>query len=851
MYRPWNMPCRNTMECMKLYEVAVAAPLANTLTYAQPKDSSEVVETGRCVVVPLGRRKVTGYVLGSAEPPSRESQYAIKSIHSLLDDRSYFPEKLVPLYRWISRYYHHPIGEVIKTALPVAPGARSGRKVILVCTDHKMVTACVTDKAHPDPAWLAPLLQDRELSPSTVRGLWSSPRDQRLLKKLEQQGCIEIRAVLTGRSVGEKKIPIIVPGELTRDYLAEEGKGGDGLIDLVESALARSLRKSEKKALALFVELHLQNNRQPVIRKQLQQMYKNCLGALRSLHEAAVVLLKEQRMYRDPFGEVPAYFPPPEFLTPEQKQVLAEIQPSIINKTFSRFLLFGITGCGKTEVYLQTVQRTLELGRTALVLVPEIALASQLEAHFYSRFGNKLAVLHSGLTAGERFDQWQNILNGRARVVIGARSAVFAPLESLGLVIVDEEHEPAYKQEDGFRYHGRDLAVLRAKFDDCPVILGSATPSVISYHHARQGKYTLLTMAKRVEERELPLVEIVDLTSKKKSRPDLFFSDRLTSALAENIDKGQQSLLFVNRRGFASFMLCRDCGHVLQCQHCHVSLTLHKGRQLLMCHYCGFSLRPDSTCPSCRSLRVAGFGLGSERIEAETRQLFPEARIARLDSDTAVNRKQYLAILKSVREGKVDILIGTQMIAKGLHFPGITLVGVVWADSGLSMPDYKAAERTFSLLSQVTGRAGRGEQSGRVVIQTHQPEHYAVQFAKGHDYPGLYEKEVAQRSMLAYPPFSRLVNIRFSSKDEERVKAVAEKVNGFLRQCNLNNDVIILGPAPSPLARLRDRCRWQLLLKSDDVAKLHRMCDLLVAEKSRLCGTGVRLGIDIDPENML
>jgi primosomal protein N' (replication factor Y) len=477
-----------------------------------------------------------------------------------------------------------------------------------------------------------------------------------------------------------------------------------------------------------------------------------------------------------------------------------------------------------------------------------------LEAHFYSRFGDVLAVLHSGLSSGERHDQWQRINKGHARVVVGARSAVFAPLADPGLIIVDEEHEPAYKQEDGLRYSGRDLAILRARFAACPVVLGSATPSVTSYSHAKSGKYRLLQMPSRIRGQSLPEVQVVDLGSAKGARPDLLFSDQLISALWENMEKRHQSLLFVNRRGFASFMMCRDCGHIVQCRHCQVSLTLHRSRQKLVCHYCGYSLATRLVCPACNSAKVEGMGLGSERVEEEVRQVIPHARIARLDSDTASSRNHYLKTLRAVHQHDVDILVGTQMIAKGLHFPGITLVGVVWADSGLGMPDFRASERTFQLLAQVTGRAGRGEHPGRVIIQTYQPHHYSVQCARQHDYKAFYEQEESLRSDLQYPPFSRLVNIRFNAVNETMVRECAEKVGVFLRRIITQlglTDVEILGPAPAPLVRIKNKTRWQLLLKGSRPQSLHTLCYRLLEQYKGMCSGSVNLGIDVDPESMM
>lgn len=764
-----------------MYEIAVDAPLAATLTYCQPAGRTDLIPVGCCVRVPLGNRRAIGYVLGPAVPQVEgERRFVIKPIAEVLTEAPSFPETLIPFYRWIARYYHHPIGEVLRTALPLAPTSRSSRQV----------------KA--------------------------------------------------------KMRPTLLPGPLLLP-LVDGKKNGD--IDEIENKLQESvlllLKRSESKALRLFLDYFFEAAGQPVPRTLLNQRAPGIGPRLNRLLELGLLAAASERIYRDPFGEPPSFYPAPEQLTAEQQQVLAALLPAIDAAVFAPFLLFGVTGCGKTEVYLRAVHHALATGRTALVLVPEIALASQLEAQFHSRFGSLLAVLHSGLSDGERFDQWQTVRSGTAKVVLGARSAVFAPLEHLGIVIVDEEHEPAYKQEDGLRYNGRDLAVLRAQMAGCPVLLGSATPSVISYHHCMQKKYTLLTMRKRVAEQPLPAVEIVDLATVTRSRPDLVFSDQLIKALGDTLEQNKQSLLFVNRRGFSSFMLCRDCGAILKCRHCQVSLTLHRSKRLLLCHYCGFSQHPDTLCPACGSTRMAGLGIGSERIEEEVRQLFPEARVARLDSDTTSNRKHFLATLKAVRTRQVDILIGTQMIAKGLHFPHITLVGVVWADSGLGMPDYKAAERTFSLLAQVTGRAGRGEDPGRVIIQTYQPHHYSVHLAQQHEYTAFYEREIGVRQPLRYPPFSRLVNIRFSGLKEERVEQAAGLVAGFLCRHPQANRVEILGPSPSPLVKLKDRTRWQLLLKSRSPAVLHDLCEALLGEQKKLCPRSVTMSFDVDPENMM
>lgn len=823
---------------MKLYEVAVAAPLHGTLTYSYHSGLSVEPVPGIRVLVPLGNRLVTGYVLGNALTQEiGETTYTIKSIADLLDPAPLFPPELIPFFRWIAEYYHFPLGNVIKTALPGGLVACSGREVILTEAGRQELPQAIL-LLKQRKAWMDRLLEKEKLLPGTVLTIRRKPAMYRLLEKWQESGWIDIKEILVKPAVSVKRVTMVgLTGTMTeKSYKKNTG-------DLEE------LTTSEEKTLDLFFTLR--GEQQVLPRPELTRRYTGAGKALHSLVRKGLVTLEEQRCYRDPFGEIPPFFPKPDVLTEEQDTVLEQLLPAIETQGFTPFLLFGVTGCGKTEVYLRATAQCLQQGKTALVLVPEIALASQLEAHFYSRFGENLAVFHSGLSPGERFDQWFRILSGKASVVIGARSAVFCPVSDLGLIIVDEEHESAYKQDEGLHYNGRDLAVLRAKFAECPVVLGSATPSVISFYHARQKKYQLLTMRSRVNAQPMPRVELIDLGKEKRSRPDLFFSDQLIRALNDNMERRMQSLLFVNRRGFSSSMLCQDCGYILQCRHCQVSLTHHRKNNRLVCHYCGYTVSPTITCPECRGGKLKGLGVGSERIEDEVRQLIPHARVARLDSDTTRDRKKYMAVLQQIRNHDIDILVGTQMVAKGLHFPKMTLVGVVWADSGLGMPDYKAPERTFQMLTQVTGRAGREEHQGQVIIQTHQPAHYAIKCACEHDYEQLYEQEIALRSGLGYPPFSRLVKIGFSGECEELVAKAARKTGSFLRQRSAAQTMDILGPVPAPLGRIKKRYRWHVLLKSHHLGELHRICDSVHKEKTLLCASGVRLTLDVDPENML
>ncbi|MBU2538638.1 MAG: primosomal protein N' [Proteobacteria bacterium] len=808
-------------------EVAVAAPLPQTLTYAIPA-SGEIPAPGQRVLVPLGGRLLTGYVLALTE---EKPEFRLKPIADILDDFPVFPENMVPFFRWVARYYHYPIGEVIRGALPGGLTSQSGRQ--LKATEAGMHFFLVEQpQLANDHPWLVNLTTNKKLSAASVRKLWRG-KERRFIEQWAEQGLILVEQVISGASIGQKTETCV--------FLAPE--------PLAPETLA-NLKPSEKKVVALLEEMHTPSSL-GIPRRELTSIYRGAGKPLTSLAEKGMVRLEERTVYRDPFGETPPFFPRPAQLTVDQETALAQLNPAITGKKYSAFLLHGITGSGKTEVYLQAAETTLAQGRSVLVLVPEIALATQLEAHFLSRFGETVALLHSGLARGERFDQWQRVVSGEARIVIGARSAIFAPLGDPGLIIVDEEHDGAYKQEDSLRYQGRDLALLRGSQINATVLMGSATPSLASYQHALSGKYTLLSLPARIENRPLPQVELIDLQAVNtvSGRPPLF-SPQLTQALRATLSRQEQSIIFLNRRGFASCMLCSDCGQAVQCPHCRITLTLHKGRGELVCHYCGFAANSRTVCSNCRSLNLAPIGFGTERIEEELTGIFPKARIARLDHDTTRNRLDFLRILRAVHDREVDILVGTQMITKGHHFPHVTLVGIVWADAGLGLPDYKAGERTFQLLAQVTGRAGRGEQPGRVIVQTHQPGHYSIAAARDHDYSRFFEKETGLRKALGYPPFSRLINLVLDGEQEEAVQSRAMALATTGKELRRYRKTAILGPAPAPLARLRGRFRWQILLKGPILEELHGLCLELEQEQARL-GGAVNLSVDVDPESML
>lgn len=546
---------------------------------------------------------------------------------------------------------------------------------------------------------------------------------------------------------------------------------------------------------------------------------------------------------QEPF--IPAVPPP---LMPEQAEAVKRISESLPTGAFAVFLLHGVTGSGKTEVYLRSIAVLAGTGRGAIVLVPEIALTPQLLSRFRQRFGNRVAVLHSGLSDRERADEYRRIREGRVDVAVGARSAVFAPFENVGLLIVDEEHENSYKQDEGLRYHARDVAIMRAKFRNAVCVLGSATPSLESYYNAKSGKYRYLRLANRVDHRPMPEVLVIDAKTLPKNN---LYSPRLVEDIKKRLEKNEQTLLLLNRRGFSSVLICGECGAAVKCPHCSVSLTFHKAEQTLKCHYCGYLLPPPATCPICSGAGLKPLGSGTQKIEEELQTLVPGARIGRMDSDAVRGRDAYEKILSRVDRREVDILLGTQMVAKGHDFPAVTLVGVVDADVGLNLPDFRSAEKTFQLITQAAGRAGRGDAVGEVVIQTMNANHYAIRHSMTHDYDGFYEEEIAYRSQLGYPPVGRIIKLEIKSPDEALAREAAKTAQNRIRSLLRGKETVLLGPAPAPIARVRGQYRFQLLLLStrrEAIRRLAADARNIVEEKY---GRKVRVIVDVDPVNLM
>ncbi|MGM0472126.1 MAG: primosomal protein N' [Bacillota bacterium] len=602
------------------------------------------------------------------------------------------------------------------------------------------------------------------------------------------------------------------------------------------------------------LEYLLQNREEELTSTSLARQVDTTPGTVRRLVEKGLLDYQEVEVRRNPYSDV-EYEPTTSLsLTAQQEEALTEIKELLDKSSSATLLLKGVTGSGKTEVYLQAIAEVLAAGEQAIVLVPEISLTPQTVGRFKSRFGQQVAIYHSRLSDGERYDEWRRMKEGQAKVVIGARSAVFAPFEHLGLIIIDEEHETSYKQSDHPKYHARKVAIERAKLSNSVTVLGTATPALESYYQVKQDNYHFAHLTRRIADKSLPPVEVVDMREELEAGNRSIFSRRLATAIEERLENNEQMILFLNRRGFSTFVLCRECGFVLECPNCDVSLTYHADRTLLRCHYCDYQQCVPDTCPECESRYIKYFGAGTQKVEEAIKDQFPTARVLRMDVDTTSRKGAHQQILTSFKNQEADILLGTQMIAKGHDFPNITLVGVITADTALNFPDFRAAEHTFQLLTQVAGRTGRGKRVGEVVVQTYDPKHYSIQFAKEHDYEGFYQHEIEFRRELDYPPFSQLINFIIKDEAEEAASKVANQLGSIIRGEIEKKDfaVDLLGPVPAPLAKLRGEYRWQLLLKSENSLALKELSSSGVELLQESANLGsVTISVDVDPIKML
>lgn len=820
---------------MQYAEVAVPLHVSSTFIYRLPSALGNVAQPGSRIVVPLGRKLVTGYIvhlLKQLRPGTSLKEADIKDAKEVLDVVPLVTPQLLELTRWVADYYLAPWGEVIKAALPPGVSPRIEQLINLTAAGRAANNKPSTDEGRSAKHELLTLLsQADETSFGDVARHFADTKAPALLRQLERDGLIEIK-----QRRGSDQVKTKYQRRVRLSVLADA-------LDKVEG------RKLTEAQLRVIEQL---KSAESVSFAELLQQANVSSSSIESLQKRNLVEVFAAQQRRDPLS-ARALEPEEDYvLTSDQRSVLAEIDKPLRQRAYAAFLLHGVTGSGKTEVYIRAMRVALDLGRSAVMLVPEIALTPVFSRRLRMHFGNQVAIFHSSLSRGERFDEWTRVRNGEARVVIGTRSAVFAPIKDLGLVIIDEEHESTYRQQDSPHYNGRDTGIVRAQKESAVVVLGSATPSLESFHNAKTGKYHYLQLPNRLGNRPMAQAEIIDMRVVfGRSQKPKIFSDELLQAIAETHAKQEQSIVLLNRRGYSSFVLCRSCGESIQCPNCDVTLTYHRSERVLICHYCNHREAAPQACPNCDGKFIYYVGEGTQQIEEQLRKLFPDLRIARIDRDTASRRGDFEKSLLDFGAGKIDMLVGTQILAKGHDFPNVTLVGVVSVDAGMALPDFRAAERTFQLLTQVAGRAGRGDRPGKVLIQTYHPYHYSLRHASAQDYAGFYEEETRHRQNHNYPPYVALASILVHGTDLARVRADANELRKELDATNSERTVRVLGPAPAPLSRLKGEYRIHLLLKCRNRKELRRVIDdalkVLAERKINLRG----INVEIDPVSIM
>lgn len=863
-------------------KVIVDVPAKGTnrpFDYRVPERLASWIEVGSRVGVPFGPRVVQGFVVGleSDAPdgagPERnplEEAFAdagirmasgggggssgsrLKEIAQVSDVEPPLTEELVLLARWIGEtYLCHEI-TALQAMIPGALKAKAERRIGL-----GPAAEGAAGPAGTSPPALSLLTEEeaevlefiRSKGNVTVEALLERfPRSGLLLKQWIATGVLAEEQVMKDR-IAVKTALTVFPNADVRELREQADK----------------LPKSAKRQKDVL--LYLAERPEPVRLAELTLTLEVGAGTVKSLADKGLLRLEEVEVRRDPYANRGFARTEPLPLTDEQQRVFAPIREAVAEARHTMFLLHGVTGSGKTEVYLQSIQVCLDQGKEAIVLVPEISLTPQMVERFKGRFGDDVAVLHSRLSQGERYDEWRKISNRQVKVVIGARSAVFAPFRKLGLIIIDEEHESSYKQEESPKYHAREVAAARARAFGASVVLGSATPSLESWHAAERGDYRLLTMAGRVEGRPMPPVRIVDMREELQGGNRSMFSRPLFKALQERLERKEQSVLLLNRRGYSTFVMCRSCGYTVGCPHCDISLTYHQSSGMLRCHYCGYAERQPAVCPDCQSEHIRYFGTGTQRVEEELAKLFPGIRVIRMDVDTTSEKGAHEKLLTEFRQKKADVLLGTQMVAKGLDFPDVTLVGVITADTMLNLPDFRSSERTFQLLTQVAGRAGRHQLPGEVFVQTYTPEHYSVVTASGHDFRAFVDRELNHRRIGGYPPFCRLILITLSHEQLPLLVKTAESLVKRLKElaaeaglpgfhpgtaAGASRAMEVLGPVASPIPRIKDRYRFQCMVKYRGDFAVPALVAKALDTFDDLCRQQkLQIGADVDPQVLM
>jgi len=819
-------------------DVVLPLPLEQSYTYRVPDGLQADAQPGSRVLVPFGGRRLTGVIVGEGEPPET-LDFAVKDVLDVLDDTPTMTEGLLRLTHWMADYYVCGWGEAIKAALPTGTNVKTQRRLSRTgapagdWADHDVAAKVLRDVA------------DRDETPlSAVRKRLGEAVSLSLVRRMADDGVLTLETTLRDPSVSTKTETCLRFAPAFQH-------------DRAPAELKEQLRGEKQKAvIETLAGLADEGVREPR-RTDVMDRADAAYSTVRSLVDKGMIETVEKEVMRSPLDDLPDPGDPPHHtLHPAQQDALDAITTPIENEAYGTFLLHGVTGSGKTEVYISALKRVRDQGRTGIILVPEIALTPQTVQRFRAHFGDRIAVLHSQMSQGERYDAWRGLRTGRFCIAIGPRSAVLAPLENLGLIVVDEEHEHSYKQFDPSpRYHARDVAVMRAHMNDAVCILGSATPSLESTMNARRGKYTLLEMPERVPDSsgaaaELPDVTVLDLTlQRKKHQLDGALSDPLREAIRTRLDRGEQTILLQNRRGYAPVIECEECGWAPHCGDCSVTMTYHKSGHHLRCHYCGRTRRVPHQCPECGSGDLSQIGAGTQRVEEELDTAFPDASVLRMDRDTTSQKHGHHAILSQFGEG-ADILLGTQMIAKGLDFSRVTLVGVVDADVGMLFPDFRAEERTFQLLTQVAGRAGRADLRGEVYLQTRNPEHKAIRYAMAHDYAGFAEEALAERKQFGYPPFGHVAGVEFRGPKEPRVKQIAEQWTTTLRRHS--GPVEVLGPEPAFIERVKKQHRYRTILKARGAK--HGLLQQALRRTKKAYGSvpnGYHVSLDVDALGLL
>lgn len=809
-------------------EAALPLPLRQTFTYRLPPGFRDAVKTGARLLVPFGKRSLTGYAVALHEDLAAETgieDSAVKNALQLIDETPLITDEILRLTKWTADYYAASWGEMLKASLPA--GINSATEQLISITESGRTEILTLSNLKPVKARILKTLSDHdEVLQRQLEKEFGQAATKRAVRELAARGYIELRRRSVKNTVKPKhRKAVRLTGSLNPkpptaaqqkilDVLAQHG--GEMLFtDLLEAA-------------------------------------ESGASPINTLAKNGQVEVFVQEVLRDPMSgtDLPALNEIT--LNAEQSFVLSEIERSLETAEYKAFLLHGITGSGKTEVYIRAMRSVLDGGRSALMLVPEIALTPIFSRRLRAVFGDEVAILHSNLSPGERFDEWRRIRGGQARIAIGTRSAVFAPLQDIGLIIVDEEHDSSYRQHDSPFYNARDVAVMRGNLAGAVVILGSATPALESFHNAQAGKYHYLQLQNRIENRPLAVAELIDMREVfRHAGKDVVFSPRLIEAINETQAKGEQSIILLNRRGFSSFVMCRTCGETLRCKNCDITLTYHKRDGKITCHYCSYSVNTPRACPFCESEFLYFIGEGTEQLEDILNKKFPDLRIARIDRDSMSRKGEMTKALLAFDRGEIDMLVGTQMLAKGHDFHNVTLVGVISVDLGLGLPDFRSAERTFQLLTQVAGRAGRGDLPGKVLIQTYYPEHYALKHAVKQDYEGFYAEEIRFRQRLSYPPFVVLASILIKHKDQHYALRSANILKDALERADKEKACRVLGVATASIARIKNEFRFQILVKSTSRKNLRETLDQAMHD-AELNGCDMRIIFaEIDPVNLM